>query len=383
MTACFFFWFLSCDLVAVIGAAAIQNPPPPPPADRLVIEISDSDDDGDSEQTDSDIDTDDGDTDHIHTLKRTYRELVESRKRMKTAVVTQYHVESMSVAALYVAILSSAACSAFGRVCGCHTCGGVYHQKTAKCRGVLQHDMCPGAYLRSVCAAIDDGKLEPSVCPIDPGACVCTVPDPEVAQYEHPDRFSVRMRSLAASEETPEETIGFYIKRYTHLYSTWESESTEIRGKVETNLRALADETYTPCCHLSFFYDGCSAVRCIKCQISFCGICHKMYKDDNVCHDHVRICASAHARIHNTGPNLTGVFVSEENQNKYLGTTRAHMICRYAVTQDWAILGVGGIIRWNNLVRSVLGAMLCSGNPNQRLVDKLGITNRMLSAFYT
>ena len=302
---------------------------------------------------------------------------------MKTAVVTQYHVESMSVAALYVAILSSAACSAFGRVCGCHTCGGVYHQKTAKCRGVLQHDMCPGAYLRSVCAAIDDGKLEPSVCPIDPGACVCTVPDPEVAQYEHPDRFSVRMRSLAASEETPEETIGFYIKRYTHLYSTWESESTEIRGKVETNLRALADETYTPCCHLSFFYDGCSAVRCIKCQISFCGICHKMYKDDNVCHDHVRICASAHARIHNTGPNLTGVFVSEENQNKYLGTTRAHMICRYAVTQDWAILGVGGIIRWNNLVRSVLGAMLCSGNPNQRLVDKLGITNRMLSPFYT
>ena len=383
----------SCDLVAVL--AAVAGKPPLPDHRHLVIEISDDEDednDGAAEAAEdsdeSDVDTEEGDIDQIRVLKRVYEDLNELRKRVKTAVVAQSRVEGASVAAVYVAILTSAACSVSGKLCGCDGCAGrVFRSHTTKCGGASQHDVCPDAYLRSLFAAIDGGQLQPTTCPVDPDACVFRVPDPEVACYEHPDQFSARVRSLIEHHtgyddpRASEEVVARYTEKYIQLYKAWEGETRETRSTVETHLRTIADHYHTPCCHTPYFYDACSAVRCARCAVSFCAICHKMYFSDGECHNHVWLCIRSHADTSNTVPRPNDVFVSEATRDKYFVATRVRMICRYAYTPDRSILGVGGIVRWNNLVQSVLRAMLCSGNPNQRLVDALGITDTMLSPF--
>ena len=172
-----------------------------------------------------------------------------------------------------------------------------------------------------------------------------------------------------------------YTEKYTHLYEAWEGETRETQSTVETHLRTIADHYHTPCCQTPYFYDACSAVRCARCALSFCAVCHKMYLSDSECHGHVWLCIRSHADTHNTVPRPIDVFVSEATRDKYFVATRVRMIRHYACTPDRSILGVGGIVRWNNLVQSVLRAMLCSGNPNQRLVDALGIADTMLSPF--
>ena len=78
------------------------------------------------------------------------------------------------------------------------------------------------------------------------------------------------------------------------LIKNYGNETELIKSQAQAGAKKARNEALNLACpHCATVYaefDGCMALKCSSCNLSFCGYCHKGFPDSRGAHDHVREC---------------------------------------------------------------------------------------------